>query len=141
VISGSGGLAEAQYGHRTTKATETAVLTLQQKQRWRELILNELYDRTGGDPLNGLEPSQIVEGVYRRLGYPFFEDAPDQPEPEQPKPEIVKRIKEELGDASGPEVDQQIRYLEGEGLVRWEGNQIVLTHEGVLHAEKPHRWG
>jgi hypothetical protein len=116
-------------------------LTLQQKQRWRELILSELYDRTGGDPLNGLEPSQIVEGVYRRLGYPFVEEEPDQPEPEQPKPEIVKRIKEELGDASGPEVDQQIRYLEDEGLVRWEGNQIVLTHEGVRHAEKPHRWG
>jgi YVTN family beta-propeller protein len=46
------------------------VLTLDQKQRWRELILTELYDRTGGDPLNGLTPSELIEGIHRRLGYP-----------------------------------------------------------------------
>jgi len=104
------------------------VLTPDQKQRWRELILSELYDRTDGDPLNGPTPSEILEGVYGRLGYPFVD--------EQPEPEIAERVEQELGEAKGPEVDRQIEYLEGEGLLRWEGQQIVLTHEGVRHVEE-----
>lgn len=39
------------------------MLTLEQKQRWRELILSEVYDRTGGDQLNGLMPSDMLEGI------------------------------------------------------------------------------
>jgi hypothetical protein len=103
------------------------VLNLEQRQRWRELILSALYDRTGGDALNGLMPAEILEGVYRRLGYRV-----DEP----PESEINKRVNDELGDASGPDVDREIRYLEEEALLRWEGNQIVLTHEGIRYVEE-----
>jgi hypothetical protein len=82
-------------------------LTADQKQRWRELILSDLYDRTDGDPLNGLTPSEILEGVYGRLGYPFVD--------EQPEPEIAERVKQELGEAKGPEVERQIEYQGGRG--------------------------
>jgi hypothetical protein len=102
------------------------VLSLEQRQRWRELILSALYDRTGGDSLNGL-PSELLEAVYAQLGYPFRA---------QPASEVLETVKEELGEAEGPEVDRQIMYLEGEGLLRWEGVQIVLTHEGVRHVEE-----
>jgi hypothetical protein len=126
-----------------------AVLTLDQKLRWRELILSELYDRTGCDPLNGLTPSEILEGGYGRLGYPFapelesevVESIKEEPESETAErlrevQASIENVREELGEATGPDVDQQIRYLKGEGLLRWEGNQIVLTHDGFRHVEE-----
>jgi hypothetical protein len=100
--------------------------TLEQKQRWRELVLIELYDRTSGDPLNGLTPSEILEGS---AGDSATHTTSGQP----PRP---SKAQDELGEATGREVDQQITYVEGEGLVRWKGNQIVLTHDGVRHVEE-----
>src|SRR5262245_33550981 len=124
------------------------MLTLEQKQRWRELILDELYDRTGGDRLNGLMQPQLVEGIHRRVGSPFaaekefdvVEGAEDDPESQAERGdqvrEVFERIEQELGKATGPDVDKQIHYLVGEGLLSWEGNQIVLTHQGVRHVEE-----
>ena len=101
--------------------------TLEQKLRWRELILADVYDRSGGDPLNGPELSEVIEGIYGRFGYRMNEE---------PTPETFERVDEELGVLNGKELEHQIVYLEGEVLVQWDGHQVVLTHEGVRHVEE-----
>ncbi len=82
--------------------------TVEQKQRWRELILKEVYDRTGGDYLKGVTPPEILEGIY-----------------------------EELGEATGPDVQTQFNYLSSEGLLkRHSQTSFVITHEGVRRVEE-----